>query len=132
MITRYHYLFISIFVFMLFSCSSPKTAANHEPPLLVAWNEDTVNNYQITLMRNKNFYYSVITKQADSLRHPKSYKGTYHFAEDSVLLHFNSDYGSGELAPYLIKEASGNYLIQYFTDNRSRMFLRIQNRLRIR
>lgn len=104
----------------------------YEPPLLVAWNEDTVNSYQITLMSNKNFYYSVITKQADSLRYPKNYKGTFKFSQDSVLLHFNMDYGSGELAPYLIKEASGNYLIQYFTNNKSRMFLRIQNRFWMR
>lgn len=130
--TSYRLILFPLLFCMQYGCASKKAATVHEPPLLVAWNEDTVNSYQVTLMRNKNFYYSVITKQADSLRHPKNYKGTFHFAEDSVLLHFSGEDGSGELAPYLVKEASGNYLIQYFTNNKSRMFLRIQNRLRIR
>ena len=124
--TRYYYIFFFIVAFGSMGCSSKKVTGIHEPPILVAWNEDTVNSYQITLNQNRNFYYAVVKKEADNLRHPKTYKGTYVFSGDSVLLNFNKDFYSDELAEYLIKEASGKYLIQYLKHGNTRMFLRIQ------
>lgn len=125
MIRRYYMLFF-IVAYGSFGCSSKKTTSIHEPPIMVAWNEDTVNSYQLILNQNMNFFYAVVKKEADNLKHPKTYKGTFKLSGDSILLNFNKDFYADELAEYLIKEASGNYLIQYFKNNNNRMFLRIQ------
>ena len=53
------------------------------------------------------------------------YHGTYNYALDRFDLIYINGSPPG-VTNYLIKEASGNYFIQYFTNDKNRMFLRIR------
>lgn len=46
---------------------------------------------------------------------------------DTIYLSFKGDRPT-DMYNYLVLEASGNYLIQYFTDGKKRIFLRYQRR----
>jgi hypothetical protein len=96
-------------------------------PLLVAWNEDTVNNYQLILLENKSFSYSIIKKEGD-LSKEEGCRGTFILASDSILLSFDKNKNDLQITDYLVREGSGGYLIQYFKNSSDRIFLRIQRR----
>jgi hypothetical protein len=90
----------------------------------IAWNEDTVNDYRLIFTKKGDFTYMI----KDGVKHnSKIYKGTFGGVDNEIFLKFNSDKPEG-LNPVVIIEASNNYYIQYFTDGRKRMFLRIQKR----
>lgn len=110
---------------ILTACSRKKLNV-HPNPILIAWNEDTINSYQITLAENKNFAYAIIKKEGN-VRRTKGFTGTYKFSSDSILLIYDRDKFSPENTDYLIRESSGKYLIQYFKNSANRMFLRIQS-----
>ena len=106
------------------ACSRKKINV-HINLVLKAWNEDTINVYQLTLLENKNFAYAIIKKEGDT-RRTKGFTGIYKFSSDSILLTYDKNKYSPEITDYLIREASGDYLIQYFKNSTDRMFLRIQ------
>lgn len=88
----------------------------------IAWNEDTVNSYKIALVKGGYFYYNI----KDSIHKTEAYyKGKFSLATDTLCLKFNKDIPKG-IMPYMILEASGGYLIQYFNDGRKRQFLKQQ------
>lgn len=104
-------------------CSSSRTSTNPFD-YNIAWNEDTVNNYQIALSKKGSFYYRIETKDGvkDTVLH---YKGTYGKVTNEIYLKFTGKKPEGT-TPYLIVDSSGNYYIQNFTDGRKRIFLRRQ------
>jgi len=124
MIRNLSILFI-IVALLLIGCLSNRKQNDHPNPFLIAWNEDTINSYQITLLENKTFAYSIV-KRESGLKKVRSFVGTYQFSSDSILLNYKTKIKPEELAYYLIREASGSYVIQYFADNTKRMFLRSQ------
>lgn len=101
------------------SCSSSRPSTNPKD-YDIAWNEDTVNNYQIALSKKGSFNYRIETR--DTIIH---YKGVYGAVANEIYLKFTGEKPAG-FTPYLIVEASGNYYIQNFTDGRKRILLRIQ------
>lgn len=124
---RLVFVFTGLFILILIGCKSSKETAiaflKDDP--IIAWNEDTVNNYQVAL-KNNIFYYTIGARNGlkDTFEY---YKGTYCNLSNKILLNFTGKQPNG-IAAYFIPEASGHYLIQYFTDGRKRMFLRIQRR----
>lgn len=92
---------------------------------MVAWNEDTVNSYQFLLRNDKKFAYT-ITKTINSNKVEQYYKGTFEFLNDTLYLMYLDDIIPANTTNYLIKEGSGNYLIQPFSDSVRRIFLRFQ------
>jgi hypothetical protein len=104
-------------------CSSSR----HTPSFnVIAWNEDIVNNYQLAFTKSGSFYYAIETKNGlkDTI---ERYIGAYGEMEDNVYLKYEGKVPDG-MVPWLIKEASGHYYIQNFTDGRKRVFLRIRPR----
>ena len=123
-------LFTIATIGILTSCKTSNNAAflkqiKNDPGSVVAWwNEDTVNNYQVVLTKDKKFFYTI--KRTDSLKVSEEYYlGTFRDEGDKLYLEYK-DRQPFDLKNYLIKEASGNYLIQYFTNDRKRIFLRSQ------
>ena len=104
-------------------CSSARHTYNRDD-YEVAWNEDTVNNYHIVFSKKGSFTYTIATKNGKKDT-AEIYKGTYGGVSNEIYLNFSGNKPAG-LNPVLIIEASNNYYIQYFTDGRKRMFLRIQ------
>jgi hypothetical protein len=84
----------------------------------LAWNEDTINEYRISLYYDQTFSYGV----RDSKKRVTQYYGLYTISPDTIFLSFKAK--EPPMCPYLVKELSGTYLIQYFLDGRKRMFLR--------
>lgn len=128
---RYFSLYILALLLWLISCTSSKPDRSNSLPLLyekdtiVAWNEDTVLSYLLALTKQKNFYYTII-KRDSSKKVEEYYKGLFRFSKDTFFLTYNKGLRPKEVTTYLIKEASGNYLIQPLTNSNKRMFLRIQ------
>jgi hypothetical protein len=119
---RLIYLFFAVVVSLLASCSSKKLT--YQDIKLVAWNEDTVNNYHIVFTKENKFYYTIIHK--DNLKETKEhYTGKLSHGTDRIYLLFKGSRPVDQCI-YLVKEASGNYLIQYFTNDKKRIFLRVQ------
>ncbi len=107
---------------LLASCSNKKLTSHDIK--MVAWNEDTVNNYHIVFTKEKKFTYTIIHK--DNLKETKEhYTGKISPGTDRVYLLFEGP-RPADLCIYLVREASGHYLIQYFTNDSKRIFLRIQ------
>lgn len=88
----------------------------------IAWNEDTLNDYRLILSKKGDFTYKIKDGVKKTVN---TYKGTFGGVDNEIYLKFNGDKPEG-LNPVVIIEASNNYYIQYFTDGRKRMFLRIQ------
>lgn len=120
---RLIYVFVGVIVSLLASCSSKKLT--YKDIKMIAWNEDTVNNYQIVFTKENKFYYTIIHK--DNLKETKEhYTGKLSHGTDRIYLLFEGS-RPADLCIYLVKEPSGNYLIQYFTNDKKRIFLRLQH-----
>ena len=119
--------FMLFIIACLFSACSNKMSAKNNRVLLAAWNEDSIMSYKLALLENKTFYYSLTLEKGD-LPVTTAFLGTYNYSADSVLLHFDNKWKEVNLTNYLLVEALGSYLIQYFINNNKRMFLRIQKR----
>jgi len=91
----------------------------------IAWNEDTTLSYQFAVYKDNRFSY-VITKKDSLSEKNESYYGDFTNTPDTLFLDFHKNIKPQGIVNYLIKEGSGNYFIQYFTDGRNRMFLRIK------
>ena len=119
---RLIYVFFAAIVSLLASCSSEKLI--YKDIKMVAWNEDTVNNYEIVFTKKNKFFYTIIHK--DNLKESKEeYTGKLSPGTDRVYLLFEGS-RPADLCIYLVKEASGNYWIQYFTNDKKWIFLRVQ------
>jgi hypothetical protein len=120
---RLIYVFFAVIVGLLAGCSSEKLI--YKDIKMVAWNEDTVNNYEIVFTKKNRFFYTIIHK--DNLKESKEeYTGKLSHGTDRIYLLFNGARPVDQRI-YLVKEASGNYLIQYFTNDKKRIFLRLQH-----
>ncbi len=91
----------------------------------VAWNEDTVNSYQILLTKGQKFSYTIVKRHHTQIAE-EYYKGTYEFSKDTFFLKYHKGLRPEGVTSYLIREASGYYLIQPFTNGTKRMYLRFQ------
>ena len=87
---------------------------------MLAWNEDTINDCRVVLYRDRTFSYGVRNGNQKATQ----YYGRYAFSADTIYLLFRGT--QPPMCPYLIREISGSYLVQYFKDGRRRIFLRLQ------
>lgn len=90
----------------------------------VAWNEDTVYSFQLSLAKDKSFVYTFPdTEKPGKLKH---YYGMVCSlaSRDTLNLCFGNNKVPAGLHSYLLREVSGTYLIQTFTDKRPRVFMR--------
>ena len=94
--------------------------------IFIAWGEDTVLGYQFVFLGNSKFSY-VIIKKKDSCEEKEFYSGSFKDSPDTFYLSYRNNLRPEGGTDYLIKEASGNYLIQYFTSQSRGMFLRIKH-----
>ena len=115
--TRFVYLSILAAICVVTGCAT----SHHTPSFtVIAWNEDSVNSYQLAFTKKGSFYYSIKTKDG-----VENYKGAYGETENDIYLKYSDNTPAG-MVPYITKEASGDYYIQNFTDGRKRIFLRIR------
>ena len=113
---------------ILTACTQGKKMTTEEmrrQAILFAWNEDTVLSYQFLLLRDNRFAYTIIKKDSGH-EEKQSYFGKTIIVGDTVFLQYADNNSPAGAAKYLIKEGSGNYLIQYFTGEQKRLFMRIR------
>jgi hypothetical protein len=96
-------------------------------PHLVAATDDTSLNYATTILPNGRFLYMITHRSQQNAIQRDHYNGTWEYRSDTVFLHYHKRKPPG-LTDYLVKEITGGWLIQFFTDGRSRVFLRIWRR----
>ncbi|MHA4811670.1 hypothetical protein ACX0G9_26475 [Flavitalea flava] len=90
----------------------------------IAFYEDSVISIQYTTFRHNVFEYAIVHKGIKKKLSPEFYDGHFRIVGDSIYLDFQKDIRPSYLPEYLIKEMTGQYIIQYFTDGRKRIFLR--------
>jgi hypothetical protein len=118
--------FLLLVCFKIAGQSSKKTVRKTSSLILLAWNENTVHNYQFSLFKNGQFVYTIIEK--DSSQKVKSYYGRCinKSVSDTLFLKYNKNKIAPGFKSYLVEEADGRYLIQQFIDSPKLIFLRLQ------
>lgn len=97
--------------------------SHYEGKSIIAWYEDTARVYYFALTKEKKFFYTIVMKDS-SAKPEKYYKGRFRYSEDTIFLTYHKGVHPKEITKYLVFEASGNYLIQPFTKDNRRLFLR--------
>ena len=96
--------------------------------LLIAWNENTNNSYELVLTKNYKFYYTI--SLTDSIKTTSYFSGKYQIDSNKILLKYKENIQPKNATNYLTKEIQGRYLIQNFTTNQKRILMRIQRLFR--
>lgn len=125
------FVLFCLMIFILTACGSSKSSSDkikkrYQDISLLAWNEDTVHSYQFALTKDNKFLYTIINNA--NLKSEEFYHGTLSNQSfyDTIFLKYDRDTRPEGLTNYLIREASGGYLIQPFENVAKRFFLRIQ------
>jgi len=125
-------LFIGLLPFLPLIVSAQKSKEITEKDIeVLCWNEDEINSYQFGMLKGKGFKFIYSICHKDGLKETtENYTGTWTASvkdkhTDTLFLSFKGAQPAN-LCHYLVMEASGNYVIQYFTDGTKRMFLRQQ------
>jgi hypothetical protein len=123
-------LLASMMITVVNSCTTRKITFNDKGDFelpLYAWNQDTVRTWQFALTRRNTFSYCISSKAPDLVN---CYSGKVDEAvnSDTIFLKYKRGIKPPHVVPYLIREVSGNYLVQPFGDNSQRIFLRISKR----
>ena len=108
------------------SSLSNKAGKSNQEMILLAWNEDTIHSYLFAVTEDNKFYYTIINK--DSLEVKEYYHGTLskRSSSDTLFLEYSKNRRPYGAKNYLVREVSGNYLIQPFDSSSKRIFLRRQ------
>ena len=98
--------------------------------VLFAWSEDTTRTWEFSLKHDRSFTYciSLPVGQDRVTCYEGKVAGNMH--SDTIFLTYVKGGKPGVLKPYLIREISGNYLVQRFSDDSRRVLMRIYNRIR--
>lgn len=116
---------------MAVACSSHKSISTNilynTDILYAAWNEDTTSSYLLSLYKNNKFRYDVSERDSNNRMIKNSYSGIYKATRNDIYLLYSNNRLPTAVTNYLTIETSGNYFIQYFTNDRKRVFLRIEN-----
>lgn len=95
------------------------------PPPMIAISDDTFLNFAIDIVANHRFAFTISYGSERPYAKHDFYSGTWEYQNDTLFLHFKEKRPPG-VANYLLKEITGNWWVQIFTDGRPRVFLRIQ------
>lgn len=128
-VARRSLFFVNAFGLMLISCHNKAVPGNEGFRPMIAATDDTVHNYAIAIFRHHRFAYTITygNQQPDAQR--EYYHGTWQYRSDTLFLYYQKESPPG-VADYLVKEITGGWLIQFFTDGRPRAFLRVPRRSR--
>jgi hypothetical protein len=121
-------LFLALlFSFIFTSCHSKAAPTNGNFPPMIAASDDTIHNYAIGIFQHHRFAYTITygNQLPDATR--EFYHGTWQYRSDTLFLHYHKKRPPG-MTDYLVKEITGGWLIQFFTDGRPRVFLRVPRR----
>jgi hypothetical protein len=120
------FILFPLAVYLLSACTHTRHASglSYNDIFLVSWNEDTVNSYQFAVVKDNKFFYTIAG--TDSTPGATGYySGTFNYSSDTLFLNYKGQQPPG-LANYLVREGSGHYFIQFFLNNKKRIFLRIR------
>ena len=116
-----------IFGFFLTSCHNKAVPAKGDLRPMIAATDDTLHNYAIAIFRHHRFAYTITYGNQQPNAKREFYSGTWWYRSDTLFLDYHKKAPPG-IAGYLVKEFTGGWLIQIFTDGRPRVFLRVPRR----
>ena len=103
--------------------NAKKRLANFDM-IYFAWNEDTVLPYKYALARDSSFIYTIASKDNNNKIVTKRFYGKAQSKLDTIYLLYDKRIRPPKLTNFLIREITGNYLIQNDSNNTKRIFLR--------
>lgn len=92
---------------------------------IISSNEDTLKSYQFSYLHNGKFQYMVSQPDSDGSIIRNYYNGFCRTEHDTIFLFYKGGVSPPGVVDYIIKEASGGYLIQNFKGSNKRIFMRI-------
>jgi hypothetical protein len=116
-----------VLIILLSSCYRKSVPGREDFPAMVAMTDDTIRNYAIAILQKHRFAYTIIYNNQQPTAKRDYYDGTWRYHSDTLFLHYYNKSPEG-MTDYLVKEFTGGWLIQFFTDGRPRIFLRVQHR----
>lgn len=114
-------------VFLLVACQTKAVSRNGYYGPLVAATDDTVHNYAVCVAGHHRFYYTITYGNQGPAAKREFYHGDWEYRADTLVLHYHKHRPAG-MTDYLLREVTGEWLIQFFTDGRQRVFLRMPRR----
>ena len=93
--------------------------------LYTAQSDDTVLSYQFELVKDSRFFYIISYRDSNQKIVKGYYSGHGVISGDTIYLTYKKNKRPSYLKNFLLKEVSGNYLIQNFADDTKRIFMRI-------
>lgn len=77
---------------------------------------------------NERFVYQVNCRYDQPAADENSFQGSYHDNGDTIFLAYDNRQLPAHYCPYFVKDVSGKYLFQYFTNSAARIVLYIDQR----
>jgi hypothetical protein len=114
---------ISFIILVNTSCHSRSVPMHADFRSIIAATDDTVHGYAIMILKSHRFAYTITDGTQQPTVKREFYHGTWQYQTDTLFLHYLKKRPLG-VADYLVKETTGGWLIQFFTDGRARIFLR--------
>ena len=124
------YCFIIIVCTTVFACAHSSGVLTSKEFIrdgnkIVAWNEDTILPWKFLITNSDRFIYSITFVNDNGLKIQKFYTGKANYIENIIMLTYKKGKMPENTVNYLLKEFSGNYLIQTMQNDSNRVFLRI-------
>jgi hypothetical protein len=121
-------ILLAALIVLLLSCRAERKLSidpiNPDTIRLKTWNEDTVRPHILVLYDAGLFTYEILTRDKGHIKSKEVYKGAYTFNADTVFLNFEGKQPLN-IEPFLIRESTGNYLVQKFKVSAPRIFFRL-------
>ena len=111
---------------VLASCTVSRKSRQHLSSLQIAYtalNEDTVLSFQFIRAIDGRFFYTASSTDSCGVVQQHHYSGQVRDTRDTLYLQYRKVQPSARMPAYLVKEISGSFLIQIFTDDSSRVFM---------
>lgn len=100
---------------------------NNRKVNLFTWNEDTTRPYKLVLYDESYFWYGMTLQKNNGKQVRRSFTGSYTYNSDTIFLKYQNKVILRNIKPFLIREISGSYLIQQFSDSTPRVYFRLNN-----
>lgn len=126
------YILSNFIIISLANCQtlrSPKsviTKWRNADLMLFAWNEDTIHSCMFAVSNDKSFLYSIIQNDSSKVKLECRGRLAASASLDTLFLDYYNHNKPVNFKPYLVREVSGTYFIQFLENSPMQIFLRKQ------
>jgi hypothetical protein len=98
-------------------------------PAYTAFDEDSLVSFQFVSLKDGRFFYTLGNRDSCGAAQLHHYYGKVRDTPDTLYLRYRKQQPPAGMPAYLVKEISGSYLIQTFTDSSRRVFMYVRHHI---